>query len=125
LPLPQEYEIRVVEKTWHSYWDRLGDDEKKIVDDKIMRVLRFKPYEAEGLEGELQGMRSYNKLESGLRIYFVICHECKKGGFTKVNNCPDCSDMQENVVKLFAAGSHTIYDELSRERRKRLRKRGK
>jgi hypothetical protein len=125
LHAPEEYEIRIVDKSWKGYWNKLGPEEQIVVDDKIMNVLRFKPYESESLEAELKGMRSYNKLESDLRIYYVICYECRKGGFTKVNNCPDCSLVKDNVVKLFAVGSHSIYAELSRERRKRLRKRGK
>jgi len=114
-----------VDKIWNRYWGELSDAEKGIVDDKLRNIIRFKPYDSEALDGELKGLRSYNKFESDLRILFAICYECRKGGFTEVNNCLDCSSMKNNVVKLFAAGPHSLYDILGRERRKRLGKRKK
>lgn len=110
---------------WDTYWNRLNEHEQRIVNDKIVNALKFKPYESEALSGELDGLRSYNKLESDIRIYFAICRECRAGGFTKVNNCTDCDEMKDNVVKLFAAGPHSIYDILRRERKKLLRRRNR
>jgi len=110
---------------WNPYWNELSDVEKRIVNDKLLNIIKFHPHDSEALGGELKGLRSYNKSESDLRIYFAICFECKKEGFTEVNNCPDCDSMKNNVVKLFAAGPHSLYDILGRERRKRLKKRKK
>ncbi|MGA2625744.1 MAG: hypothetical protein ABSF63_01610 [Candidatus Bathyarchaeia archaeon] len=125
LPVPSEYKMMIVDKMWRPHWNRLSEAQQKLVDDKIMHIIRFKPYESEGLGGELAGLRSYNKLESDLRIYFAICYECRKGGFVKVNNCPDCQEIENDVVKLFAAGPHSLLDTLGRERRKRIDKRKK
>jgi hypothetical protein len=123
LPVPKEYVLKTVDKMWGTHWARLDEGEQEIVDDKIMNVLKINPYDSEALSGELKGMRSYNQLRSDLRIYFAICHECRKGGFTKVNNCTDCNETGNDTVKLFAAGPHSIYNTLGRERRKRLSKR--
>lgn len=114
-----------MDKLWPKYWNELSDHEQRLVNDKLWtdtRAIRFYPHDSEPLRGELEGLRSYNKFESDLRIYFAICHECRQKGFPSVNNCTDCSSMENDVVKLFAAGPHPIYDSLSRERRKRLRK---
>ena len=110
-----------VDKYWDDTFNRLSIQEKQIIDDKLMNVVRFYPYDSEPLQKELAGLYSYNRIGSGNRIIFAICYECRKGGFTKVNNCKDCNDMGNDVVKLFVAGPHYVYESLKIERRKRIR----
>ena len=113
----------IVEKSWKPSTDQLSEHERKMVHDKLTTVVKLDPYDSEALEGPLEGLQSYNRFESDLRVVFAICYECRKGGFTKVNNCFDCDSKGNDVVMLFAAGPHSLYDTLRRERRKRLRKR--
>ena len=121
MPRPKEYELRTAGKYWEDSVNRLSVQEKRIVDDKITNVIKYDPYDSEPLKGELQGLYSYNKIASGTRIVFAICYECRRRGFTKVNNCADCESLGNDVAMLFAAGPHSIYDSFGRERRKRLR----
>jgi len=111
-----------VDKSWNATFNDLSEQEKKVIDDKIWNVIRLNPYDSEPLQKELEGLYSYNKIESGNRIVFAICYECRKRGFTKVNNCLDCESVGNDVVKLFAAGRHdALYNYLSRKRQSRMR----
>lgn len=125
LPRPKEYKLMTVDKYWQATTDHLSDQEKTIIDDKIQNVIRYDPYDSELLQGELKGLRSYNKIKSGNRIIFAICYECRNGGWTTVNNCIDCDSTGNNVVKLFGAGPHSLYDILKRKRQKMYKKRKK
>jgi hypothetical protein len=125
LPRPKEYKLMIAEKWWNSTVDKLSAHEREMIHDKLTTIIKFDPYDSESLKSPLEGLRSYNKFESDLRIIFAICYDCRKEGFTKVNNCRDCDSAGNDVVMLFVAGPHSLYDTLGRERRKRLRKRAR
>jgi hypothetical protein len=121
LPRPTEYRLMTAGKYWEDSVSRLSEQEKAIIHDKITNVIKYDPYDSESLVGPLQGFYSYNRIASGNRIVFAICYECRRRGFTKVNNCADCKSVGNDVVMLFVAGPHSIYDSFERERQKRLR----
>jgi Txe/YoeB family toxin of Txe-Axe toxin-antitoxin module len=121
LPRPKEYRLMRVDKCWDATTSDLSDQEKRIINDKVMNGIRLNPYDSEPLKKELEGLYSYNKIESGNRIVFAICYECRRGGFTKVNNCTDCKSIENDVVKLFGAGRHDeLYEFLGRKRKSRI-----
>jgi len=53
------------------------------------------------LEGTLRGKRKYKFMGAKLRIEFAICKECRRLGHTTLNNCIDCKDIPDDVVKIF------------------------
>lgn len=107
---------------WKVTTSDLSKKMKKIVNDKVLNHIKSNPYDSEYLELELEGLRSYNKLKTDNRIIFAICEECRKNGFESANGCPDCEEIEDNTIMLFAFGGHDIYASLSRKRRKLWKK---
>lgn len=107
--------------SWEITTQGLPKHMKGIVHDKVWNHIRHKPYSYEYLSLELEGLRSF-KFQSGDRIIFAICEECRKNGFESVNNCPDCEEIAGNTIMLFVFGSHDIYERLGRKRRKEWKK---
>lgn len=119
--MPQPYEVRVKDKLWKKTFECLPSHIQKIVNDKILNNIKFDPYKSEYLRLELEGLRSY-KIKSGIRIIFAICEECRRNGFKKVNNCPDCEEIPDKNVMLFACGGHDMYNNLKWKRKNVLKK---
>jgi len=115
------YEVRQ-NKLWEFTTLGLSPKMKGIVDDKVLNHIKPNPRGSEPLRFELEGLRSYNKIKSGNRIIFAICEDCRKGGYESVNNCPDCEEITDNTIMLFAFGGHDIYKDLERKRKKALEK---
>ena len=107
---------------WKITTQDLSPKMREIIDDKVLNHIKPNPRDSEYLRLELEGLRSYNKMRSGNRIIFAICEECRKVGFERVNNCPDCEKIADNTVMLFAFGGHDIYDRLGRKRKKAWKK---
>ena len=107
---------------WEITTQGLSQRMKRIVNDKVLNHIKPKPYDSEYLRLELEGLRSYTKMKLGNRIIFAICEECRKNGFESANNCPDCKEIPDNTIMLFAFGGHDIYDWLGRKRKKAWKK---
>jgi hypothetical protein len=101
---------------YSEYGKRLPKEIKDRINLAVESDLKVNPYGSESLKVSLRGLRSY-QLRGGYRIIFAICKECRKGGFTRLNNCEDCSKHPDNTVMLFLCGSHDIYKEMERLRR--------
>lgn len=107
---------------WESTTQGLSKRMKRIVNGKVENHIKSNPRGTEPLHYELEGLRSYNKIKSGIRIIFAICEDCRKGGFESVNNCLDCKEIADNTIMLFAFGGHDIYKSLKRKRKKAMQK---
>lgn len=119
--MPKTYELRQNE-LWEITTRGLSPRMKAIVNDKVQNCIKLNPYDSEYLHFELEGLRSYNKMESGNRIIFAICEECRKNGLENANNCQDCEGLADNIIILFAFGGHDTYDWLGRRRKKAWKK---
>lgn len=115
-----DYELRQ-NPLWKTTTQGLSDKMKEIVNDKVLNHIKSRPYDSEYLRLELEGLRSY-KMQSGNRIIFAICKECRKHGFESANNCGDCKEIPDNTIMLFVFGGHDIYKALGRKREKAWKK---
>jgi hypothetical protein len=95
---------------------------KNIVNDKVMNHIQPNPYGQESLHFGLDGLRSYNKLETDNRIIFAICEECREKELQTANNCRNCKNIPDNAIMLFAFGGHDFYIEFGRQRSKAVEK---
>jgi len=118
----KDYELRTVDDLWRPRFESLPKRMKEIVNDKILNHIKPAPYDSEYLRMELEGLRSYNELETDSRIIFAICEECRKNGFQPANNCRNCGEIPDNTIMLFAFGGHGLYAELGRKRSKAVDK---
>lgn len=118
----KEYELFQSDDLWTLSTANLSDKMKAIVNDKVLDRITPNPYDSEYLRMELEGLRSYNKMETDSRIIFAICEECRKNGFETANNCKDCSTTPDNAIMLFAFGGHDMYEKLGRRRSKAVEK---
>ena len=115
--MPRTFKLRLKD-TWKDTTKGLSDKMKGIINDKVENHIKYDPYGSESLYGPLEGLWSYNKLETDNRIIFAICGDCRKRGFTSVNNCSDCEEISDDTVMLFAFGGHDMYDTFGRQRKK-------
>lgn len=117
-----EYKLYTYDDLWNPSTENLSPKMKSIVRDKVENHIKYHPYDSEYLRMELEGLRSYNKLETDSRIIFAICEECRKNGFQTANNCRDCKKIPDDAIMLFAFGGHDLYKELGRKRSKTVEK---
>ena len=118
----KEYQVYQNNDSWVPSTSNLSPKMKEIVNDKVINHIKHNPYDSEYLRMGLEGLRSYNKLETDSRIIFAICEECRKNGFETANNCKDCKNISDNSVMLFAFGGHDLYEKLGRQRSKVVEK---
>jgi Txe/YoeB family toxin of Txe-Axe toxin-antitoxin module len=119
----KEYKLFTYNGLWLPSFSSLSPKTKAIVDDKIVNQIQQDPYHnTEYLRMELEGLRSYNRLETDNRIIFAICEECRKNGFDIANNCESCKDIPDNAIMLFACDGHELYKRLGRQRSKAVEK---
>lgn len=118
----KEYQLLTYNDLWVPSFSSLSPRMKAIVDDKITNHIKHDPYDSEYLRMELEGLRSYNKLETDNRIIFAICEECRRNGFEIANNCIDCKNIPDKAIMLFACDGHDLYEKLGRQRSKAVEK---
>jgi len=118
----KQYRLYQNDDTWTPSTANLSPKMKRIVNDKIINHIQPDPYGQEALHFGLDGLRSYNKLETDSRIIFAICEECREKKLQTANNCKNCKDIPDNAIMLFAFGGHDIYDKLERQRSKAVEK---
>jgi len=110
------YEVRQ-KPTWEITTQSLPKQMREIIHDKVWNHIRHQPYNYEYLGLELEGLRSF-KFQSGDRIIYAMCKECRKNGFESVNACPECNEIADETVMLFVFGGHDVYKKLGRKRKK-------
>lgn len=124
----KQYRLYQNDGTWIPSTLNLSPKMKRIIEDKVQNYIQPNPYGQEPLHFGLDGLRSYNKLETDSRIIFAICEECREKELQTANNCINCKNIPDNAIMLFAFGGHDFYDKLERlrskavEKAKRLRK---
>jgi len=112
------YIVRQNDNTWMPSTANLSPHLKNIVHEKVTSQIGVDPYNAEPLHYELEGLWSYNKLKSGYRIIYAICGDCRKKKAMTMNNCSNCKEVTDNSVVLWVFGSHDVYEDLKRARKK-------
>lgn len=118
----KEYKLFTYDELWLPSFSSLSQRMKTIINDKVVNHIQHNPYDSEYLRMELEGLRSYNKLETDNRIIFAVCEECRKNGFEIANNCTDCKTRPDNAIMLFACDGHNLYEKLGRQRGKAVEK---
>lgn len=100
----------------------LPDHLKTIVNDKIMNNIQEKPFNTEELSYELTGLWSHNDMKNDVRIIYAVCCDCRKKKATRINDCVECDETNDNTIMLWDLGNHSIYDQLKLMREKVWRK---
>ncbi|MBA7493601.1 hypothetical protein ES702_04160 [subsurface metagenome] len=116
------YIIRQKDVSWIPSTQNLTSHMKKIINDKIKNHIGVSPYKEECLHYELEGLWSYNKLETDSRIIYAICEDCRKRELTIMNTCQDCEEMTDNTIILWVFAGHEVYKNLKRTRKKAWKK---
>jgi hypothetical protein len=115
------YQLRITD-LWKETTSGLSAEMKRIVNDKVENIIKYDPFGQEALHGPLQPLYSYNKFESDNRILYAVCEDCRKRGFTSVNNCIGCNSYPDNTIFLWAFVGHDEYVKLGRQREKAWKK---
>lgn len=118
----KQYRLYRNDDTWIRSTSNLSPRMKQIINDKVVNHIQPNPYGQEYLHFGLEGLRSYNKLETNSRIIFAICEECRKNELQTANNCRNCKNIPEDAIMLFAFGGHDLYDKLGKQRSKAVEK---
>jgi len=118
----KQYRLYQNDDMWISSTSNLSPKMKQIVNDKVTNHIQPNPYGQEALHFGLDGLRSYNKLETDSRIIYAICEECREKELQTANNCPDCRNIPNDAIMLFAFGGHDFYTDLERRRSKAVEK---
>ena len=107
--ITDEFQI-FMREYYHSHKDKIPKHFKSVINKTVDSVLRNNPYRSSELSGALEGLRSYHIPNSGFRIIFAICEECRKENNQSRNYCPDCESIPDQSVMLFTCGPHQIYE---------------
>jgi hypothetical protein len=118
----KQYRLYQNDDTWIPSTSNLSPKMKRIIDDKVQNCIQPNPYGQEPLHFGLDGLRSYNKMETDSRIIFAICEECREKELQTANNCRNCKDIPDDAIMLFAFAGHDFYDKLERQRSKAVEK---
>jgi hypothetical protein len=118
----KKYRLYKNDVSWDPSFANLSRKMQEIVNDKIVNLITYNPYDSEYLRTDLEGLRSYNKFQTDSRIIFAICEECRANGFKVANNCMDCESIPDDAIMLFAFGGHDTYNRLGRRRSKAVEK---
>ncbi len=77
---------------------------QKRINTIILEEVLTNPYNFTLMKYEYAGVREV-RLGRNLRILFAICDECREIR-TKINRCIDCSEIDQNSIKLLTSFYH-------------------
>ena len=118
----KQYRLYQNDDTWMPTTSNLSPKMKQIVNDKMLNYIQPNPYGQEALHFGLDGLRSYNKMETDGRIIFAICEECREKELQTATNCRNCKNIPDDAIMLFAFAGHDYYKDLERQRSKAVEK---
>lgn len=78
---------------------------RKLLQKKIERLLDNPRGFGEPLKYDLEGLSSFPVRRNFIVIY-VYCRECRIKGYQMLNDCPDCAQTSDEVVKFLTFGPH-------------------
>lgn len=85
---------------------------KKSAQNKIDNLLENPLGFGEPLKYGLEGLNSC-QVKKGFIIVYVYCKECRIKGYDQINNCKNCKETPDEVIKFLTMGPHDKAYELA------------